>query len=710
VNGLRNLVRELHRRSIWQVLAIYVGGAWLVIEVIDHLIERLGLPDWSYGAAWLLLLLGLPMVVATAFVQEASGPATPGGGKADLAGGEHLGGHGRASRPAYGGSALDAPRAGSPGGEPTQRPPFEGGLLGLLTWRNALLGGLAAAALWGVVATAWMVIAADRPGTPPAAELSLAALPFTNLSADEEDLYFTDGIHEEILAQLARIKALRVISRTSVMGYRETDKRLDDIADELGVRYVLEGSVRRFQERVRITAQLIDAETDGHLWADTYDRPREDLFAIQSEVAREIAGALRAELSPQELDVLVRAPTADAEAYDLYLRANDALRGGRTPENLAAAATLYQRAIDRDPEFVAALSRLTYVTLLVRWLGYDGSDARVQTAERLVGRLTALAPEAPETRLARGYLHYYGHYDFDAALPEMEAARDAGVPRADAAYAYILRRLGRWDDHIVALQEAITRDPLDPSPPNDLLLTYAALGRFADATDAGRRAIALAPQFGRPYASLVTTHLAAGDIASAERVLGSVPQLHSNPEAVATAAANVLRLTRRFEEGIRSLESTESRILANQFRTVPVDLVRGRFLELAGRDAEATRAYRSALHVMEARLEERPDDVALLVGLAQTHAALGDTGAMRRAMDRVRAVYPVEADHFSGPEILLDFARAHAWAGETDAALDLIERLLEVPSLLTVARLRLDPDWDGLRDHPRFRALVEASP
>ena len=714
MSGFRRFVGELHRRSVWQVLAIYAGGSWLVIEVIDHLIERLGLPEWSYGAAWVLLLLGLPMIVATAFVQEGTpGRSEAPGGDASEAAGRDVSEAAGPTRAGSSGPQAAAETAGQTGtGFAPRSPtghasPFEGGLLGLLTWRNALLGGVAAAAIWGVVATVWM-LAGPRDGraTDVSADMSLAALPFTNMSADDEDLYFTDGVHEEILAQLARIEALRVISRTSVMGYRGSDRRLRDIAEELDVRYVLEGSVRRFEDRVRITAQLIDADTDAHLWADTYDRPREDLFAIQSEVASEIAGALRAELTPEERKEIARAPTRDMEAHEYYLRGNDALHRGSTPQNIAAAVSFYESAVERDPGFVDALSRLTYAHLLARWLGYDRSPERLAQAEALVTRLVSLAPDAAATRYARGFLHYYGHADFAAAMPDMEAAFRGGATGAATARAYLLRRLGRWEEHIAALDEVRRLDPLDASIPFNLIQTYSALGRYADAVDVAARARALAPSDGRIYRHLAYAHLRAGDLAAAQRAIGSAPAMHSSPGTLLVARTDVLRTARAYDEALRHLETAGNDLVSDQFAVRPPDLMRGWLLHLAGRPAEADDAYRRALASLDSAAVEDPGDFRVAVGAALAHAGLGEGAAAHEAMAEVEAAYPVERDHMGGRLIQLDFARVHARLGEAGEALDLIERLLAEPSFLSVEWLRLDPDWDGLRNHPRYLSLA----
>ena len=313
MSRLKELIGEIHRRSLWQVLAIYVVASWVVFEVVQTVTEGLGLPQWFPSFAALLLLIGLPIVLATAFVQEGGPPL------------------GRTDPTLLPGAEV----------EPEAAPRRAPGARRLLTWRNAIMGGALAFGLWGVVATGWLFFG-DR-GDQESAEAagvverkSVAVLPFINLSADPANEYFSDGITDDIITHLSKLAELKVISRTSVMRYKETDKSLSQIAGELGVATILEGGVQRVGDRVRINAQLINAATDEHLWAEQYNRRLTDVFEIQTDVALQIAGALQARLSPEERGRVERRPTENLPAYNLYLQGRY-FWNKRTPEGLQTA-------------------------------------------------------------------------------------------------------------------------------------------------------------------------------------------------------------------------------------------------------------------------------------------------------------------------------------------------------------------------------------
>lgn len=363
---IRRLVAELHRRSVWSVLVVYTGAAWLAYEVILSLVEGLALPPSLPALTIVLFLIGLPVVLATAIVQQRG--------------------------PRLGRDPVPAEAEADPGPGPGNLAPHAR----ILTWRNALGAGVAALALWGLVAAGLMMTGRTPAGAfarlDDPSRRAVAVLPFTNMAADE-DRYFADGIHEDVLTQMAFIGDLAVTSRTGVQRFRDTELSVRDIAAQLGVDYIVEGSVRRQGDRVRIVAQLIDAETDTHLWAETYDRQLADVFALQSEVATAIARALEARLSPAEADRLAHAPTSSAEAYDLYLRARELGRGDR--EAVERGIELTRAALDLDPDFAPAWAQLAGLygqRVQVAGLDPAWADSGVAAARRAINR----APERPE--------------------------------------------------------------------------------------------------------------------------------------------------------------------------------------------------------------------------------------------------------------------------------------------------------------------------
>jgi protein kinase/serine/threonine-protein kinase len=382
--GLKRFIHEIHRRSVWQVVGIYLLGGWIALQVVDTLTGALQLPDWFPSFALVLLVIGFPIVLATSFVQEGiAGPGSP-----------------------------RTPPTEHAEGEPVDVLPW--GTLGrLFTWRNAILGGMAAFSLWGVIAALWVL----RMGVPtPAAERgqagadialranaplpAVAVLPFSDLSSERDFAFFADGVHEDILTNLSKLSGLLVLSRTSVMRYRDTQKPMPEIAAELGATAMIGGSVRRSGDRVRITAQLIDAQSDAHLWAETYDRDLSDVFAVQSEIAFAVAEALQAALGPGEVGRVSKPPTADLTAYDLYLEGRQAYARYEDLEN-ERAIQLFKRAISRDSTFSGAWAGLAnaYAQYVNRWAGaLEWADSAMAAGERAV----RLDPESSEAYKALG--------------------------------------------------------------------------------------------------------------------------------------------------------------------------------------------------------------------------------------------------------------------------------------------------------------------
>jgi len=715
MHALRSLIAELHRRSVWRVLGIYVAAGWVALEVASTLTESFGLPEWFPAFALGLLVIGLPVVLATTLVQEASVPPPGQSGatappqdrrvdaEASPAPGPEAGaapGAGAVAGIETGPAAADAgPRAGTPPSRPR--------LHTLFTWRNAILGGLAAFALWGVLATAWILFGAPRDiaADESAAAPSVAVLPFENLSPDPDDAFFADGIHEEILTSLARIDALKVISRTSVLEYRDTQRNLREIADELGVESVLEGSVRRAGDRVRITAQLIDAERDTHLWAETFDRELRDVFQIQSEVAMRIADALHAELDPGERDRIAARPTSNMEAYDSYMRGGEYLAGGYRPEGLEAARRMYERAVELDPEYLEAHARLAFTHLITYWLGFDRVPERIEAARDIHGAMLGLASEDPATHYVDGYLRYYAEHDYAGAAESFLRAADAFPHEAQLAHAYVLRRLGRWDEHLRLLQAARELSPRDATIPYNLGETFLFLRRYDESVEHYRAAIAISPDWGRPYGLLARVHVLRGDVDAARATIEGAPAIVSE-DLVVLESFRLAMAERDPSAALETLDRSGRSELVAQFVNAPVELLRGWALELAGADGAAAAAYEAAAVAARTALEDNPDDHRLWLALAFARAGLGERPEALEAAEEARRLYPMERDHAGGRDGLTELARLYARLGETDRALELIERLLAEPSPLSAHLLRLEPDWDGLRGDPRFQALL----
>ena len=684
MSRLRQFIQEIHRRSLWQVLAIYAVASWVIYEVVQGLTEGLGLPDWFPALAVVLLLIGLPIVLATAFVQEGISPSR------------------RHDPTLLPGAELES----------EARPREVAGARRLFTWRNAISGGVLALALWGVVATGWYVVYGGAAAELSNESKSVAVLPLANMSANPDDQYFTDGIHDAIIEHLAKIGDLKVISRTSVMEYRNTTKNIGQIAEELGVTTLLEGGVQRVGDLVKITVQLIAARTDEHhLWAESYEREltAENVFAIQSDVAERIARALAAELTPEAQARIERRPTDDMEAYDAYLRGKDYARG-LAEGDVRLAIQMYERAVELDPEFALAWAALGYAQARLYWHHYDRSDAPLTAARRAIERALVLDPELPEAYLSRGYYHYWGQLDYDGALRDLERAREGlpGNARVALAMAAVRRRQGRFDLAVDLFRKALELDPRSEEILWNLAETLELRREYDEALRLLDRMITLAPDHsgalmdkGRILA------LGLGDLEGAWVTLESAFKLPARGEYSAAYLGILVQLyARDYSKALEILEADEEEVFQTQFYYLPRPLVRARILDFMGRSAPARASYDSARVVLERKLAEDPEDSRLHSALGLALAGLGRSAEAIRSSDRAVELLPMEREAWRGGDLVIDAARILTRVGETEAAIDRLEQMLSVPSELPPTGLRLDPTWDPLRDHPRFQALL----
>jgi len=442
---MKKLIHEIHRRSLWQVLVIYITASWVVLEVTDVLASNFGLPEWFPAFALGLLLLGLPIVLATAFVQEGG----PTGGRED------------SSEPASTvGSEADLARTASEAAADSGQ---------ILTWRNVIGSGVLALALWGIVATGWILFGpGHEPGAPLATGMekysaSVAVLPFANRSSDPENVYFVDGIHDDILTHLAKLDDLKLISRTSVMRYRDTDKSIREIGEELGVAAVLEGGVQRSGTRIRVTVQLIDAATDDHLWAESYDEEltAANVFAIQSDVARQIARALQATLTPEVGARMAQRPTESLEAYDLYVQGRFLLNT-RHREGMRSSVDLFRDAIALDPAYASAFVGIADAHMVMwSWdmLAFEDAEPATRAALETALEIDPLLGQAHISRAL--YLNHMGRRWDDAEREYRKGIELVpGYAIAHHWYAIYLLELGRFDEARLEIRKAGELDPL----------------------------------------------------------------------------------------------------------------------------------------------------------------------------------------------------------------------------------------------------------
>ena len=555
-----------------------------------------------------------------------------------------------------------------------------------------------------------------------AVEKSIAVLPFENLSSDKENAYFTEGVQDEILTDLAKIADLKVISRTSVLHYKSgVPRNLREIARQLGVANVVEGSVQRSGNRVRVNAQLVDARTDAHLWAQTYDRDLADVFAIQSEIAKAIADQLQAKLSPNEKKAIEQPPTIDLAAFDLYSRAKSlVLTAGfsaTSAPDLRKAIELLDEAVKCDPSFFDAYCQLAWAhEFLYAHRGFDHTPARLALAEAAVQAATKLRPDAAETHLARAQYLYYGLRDYAGALAELEIARRAlpNDPRLFELTGYILQRRGQQEEGLQNLQRAMELDPRNFFTLQQIALSYQALRRYAESIAALDRALAIVPENGetradrgvvylfwkadtRPLHQTIDAILAQGPgaIVSAGVLWFFCALAERDPAAAERALVALGDNPCLFERGISLSHSFGEGLLARMNKD----------------EARARSAFETARAQQEKIVQAQPDYAPALCVLGLIDAALGRKDLALDEGRRAIALVPVEKDFVNGSLVLQYFAITAAWAGEKELALQQLEARVRGPvegNMLSYGALKLHPFWDPLRGDPRFEQIVAA--
>jgi TolB-like protein/Tfp pilus assembly protein PilF len=656
--------QEVKRRKVYRVAAAYIIAAVAIIQLASAAFPAWELPAWVLRVVIVLLLIGFPfaLMLAWAFDVTAQGiRATP---------------------------EAVAPR--------THRR------------RNVIM----------LVATGVIISAAAGFFLLPRVaahkiDKSIAVLPFQNLSDEKENAHFADGIQDDVLTNLSKIGDLKVISRTSVMPYRGKVSNVREIGKALGVGAILEGSVRRIGNRVRVNVQLINAETDEHMWAEDYDRDLTDVFAIQTDLAQQIVRELQAKLSPMEKAQIERKPTENGEAYLAFVQAHNLSSAKESLEKLRQSEQLYQRAIDLDPTFALAIARYSQ---LESWFLNDieRTPERREKARTLAERALQLQPDLPEAHLALGFSYYYGDKNYDAALREFEIAQ-RGLPNESGVYlaiGAIQRRQGKWAESTANLEKAVNLNPKDTWPLQQLTFNYWMLRDFDKANKTIDRALVLDPTAFGPLE--VKSKLAIsekGDFSVAERaleVLNSTGMTDEQKLKAASARADVFFLERKYREGLRAAESLPDDQIASFPGGLWSKYYYSGFARRALQDASGARAaFLKAKSAAEEQVKRSPDDAKLRMQLAKALAQLGEKEAALAEAQRATELQPESRDALDGPHITEDAAQVHAILGDNDRAIEILDGLLNRPSYLTVQGLRVNPVWDPLRNDPRFQALLE---
>jgi len=544
---------------------------------------------------------------------------------------------------------------------------------------------------------------------------SIAVLPFENLSDDKSAAYFADGVQDEILTKLASIADLKVISRTSTAKYKSKPEDLKTVSQQLGVATVLEGSVQKAADKVRVNVQLIDARADSHLWAKTYDRDLQDVFAIQTEVAQEIADSLQAKLSPAETKTMASAPTKDAAAYDFFLKGEYEQRAGLSAlraERFNQAAAWYKEAIARDPNFALAIAQLVVCRMRLHWLVESLNESELAEVEALAKKALALAPDLWQAHVALGVFHYYGFRQYEAALAEFHRAMELQPNNSEALQfiGYVHRRQGNWDRSLAELQETLKLDPRNGSIGGNIAQTYIFLRRWRDAETSASHTLTIDPHEATSMGMLLLSYLNRdGNMREALRMLASYP---SDDLLLPNGGTYVMAIGRRAEaevlnrdynaalriwekntdasnEGQRLAARTTIRVLAGDLSGAQDDAGKARLL-------------------FEKRLREHESEIRSMRALSWIYLALDRKDDAVKIAQRAFDLVPPEKDRGMGPANLGALAEIQAWTGATGDAISNLRRLLSIPAgeTVSIARLKIDPVWDPIRNNPGFQQLL----
>ena len=667
-----NFFSELKRRNVYKVAVAYAVVAWLLIQAASILLPTFEAPGWVMKIFVMAVAAGFPVALIIAWAFE----LTPEGLKRT--------------------ESAEAPDKPS-GGRVWIYVVLAAGLLSIGLF---LLGR----------STPSRTADGGRPGGPSLPGKSIAVLPFENRSEDKANAYFADGIQDEILTRLAKIGDLKVISRTSTQRYKSSPADLPEIAKQLGVEHVLEGSVQKAGDQVRVTVQLIRGLTDSHVWAETYDRKLTDIFAAESEIAEAIARSLQARLTPREQRAVAAKPTENPAAYEAYLRGIDfAARPGQNPADERKAAEAFEEAVRLDPKFAEAWARLAQTSSSLYFLNFDATPARQENARKAAEKATELAPASPETMLANAYYRYHVQRDYEGARELFEKIRRElpSSSQAVEALARIARRQSRWKDSIRLFEEAEKLNPRDAHLFLDHAWTFSMIRNYAATLQMIERAEVVLPDDADVLENKAYFFHWMGDLKAARPLIERI----KDPAKKVNIEVMQLTLERRYAEGARLLEEKLSKPGAVRVADRAENLEwLGSIGLLAGDVDGAKKAFLEAKPELEKALLEQPKNFWIPVSLASVEAGLGDKEAALRDTERVLQAAAASDDPVFAPGAEENVARIEAQIGKQDAAIARLERLLTMAYgafPITQAKLRSDPVWDPLRTHPRFKALVD---
>jgi TolB-like protein len=668
----RNFFAELKRRNVYKVAVAYAVAGWALAQGIAQVLPVFDTPTWIIRLLVLLIILGLPVALGLAWAFE----STPEGIKTT--------------------EEADAIAASNTGGK--------------RTWIYvAIIGGLLSISLFFL----GRYTAATKQTV--SSEKSIAVLPFENISDDKQSTYFADGVQDQILTNLAKVSELKVISHTSARQYKSgVQRNLREIAKQLGVAYIVEGSVQRAGDRLRINAQLIDARSDTHLWAETYDRTAADLFAIQSELAQSIVTQLKTKLSPKQKAEIEERPTQDLVAFELYLQAKEIIDSYLVAEDVRAALLkaldLIDQAIKRDANFVAAYCYAARANDLLYFFDLDPTKDRILLAETAVNTALRLRPDSADAHFTMGDFLFRCRRDYDAALAELAIARP-GLPNSTAFFilsGYINRRRNHWPEAERDFSMAVALDPRNPNAYNLLADTFVLERRFPEAVQTYDRVLAAGEQ--TPIVHFRRASSIFNGTGNSKPLRDTLAQ---SPEMDIAGGQTPVRVMFALIDGNYA---EAERVLAasprKDFQDIdfsfyyPKAWFEGIIAREKNDSAGAAAAFRNARAILAQRLVVKPEHARTIAVLAQVDADLGDKELALKEAQHAIELMPVSRDIYDGGLVLEGLGQVYTWSNDPDRAIEQLQKLTAMPSYINYARLKFHPLWKPLRGDPRFEKVV----
>src|SRR6266700_1770932 len=670
----KNFFGELRRRNVYKAAVAYIVAGWALAQGIAQVFPVFDVPNWVVRLIVVLVIIGFPITLILAWAFEITSEGIKSTEEAD---------------------------AMPPSSRPSNR-----------TWIYVVVVGVA-------VSLSLFFLGRYTAGNRPTSgdRKSIAVLPFRNLSEDKSDAYFADGVQDQILTNLAKLSDLKVISHTSVRQYKTgAERNIREIGRQLGVAYIMEGSVQRARDRLRINAQLIDARTDTHVWAETYDRTAADLFAIQSELAESIVTQLKAKLSPQQKAEIEERPTQDLDAFELYLQAkaivDSYINATDVRAALLQALKSLDEAIQRDPNFVSAYCYAARANDLLFFFDLDPSPDRISLADAAVKAALRLRPDSAEAHFAKADYYFRCLRDYDRAQEELAVARPV-LPNSTPCCilsGYINRRRNHFSDAERDFSTAFALDPRNPNAYNLLADTYVLQRRFPEAVHVYDNVLAAGEdvpivRFRRANCVLNGT----GNTGPMRDILTKYPEMEFAGSQTPVRSWMAM-LDGNYAEAERVLvasprEDFQDVDLSFSF---PKSWFQAMIALAKGDSARATAALRECREILAQRLIVKPEHARTIAVLAQVDAGLGEKDLAIREAQHAIDLMPVSKDIYDGALVLEGLAQVYTWTGERDRAIEVVVKLLTMPSYINYGRLKLHPLWSPLRGDPRFEKIVNS--